>query len=160
MKAPKSTTKRVPAVSKRPAGPVKISLAAVVLDQPPEVTKWLSTEEALRAFRLSDSRALRKWHAMGMPVQIGAKGVNKYPCPDVIIWAGVRTVLMQRGEWGRRPHLTMEEAHRLNDEWDRRDAGPNEPWIAVPLNWDHPSRARLLRQAAAGHRPPPMKEEP
>ncbi len=136
-----------------------ITLEAVVPTRSAD-RREITTEEAVAVFDLADARALRKWHAQGMPHRTTDDGRVVYPQPDVYVWVRSRELLMRLDKWrGRRggAFLDMHEARLLDIEAQRAESDRAErrgeyaePFLSVPLNREHPARETLLRIAAAG----------
>lgn len=121
---------------------------------------WMSTEEALEMFALSDARALRKWHPQGLPFSRDRNGTIRYPMPDAGVWVAVRRYLMAVDRWRGGTHLSMERAWRIEMHLQAGSDVYREPMVLVPLHHDHPARERMLRMACEGASPPSERVEP
>jgi hypothetical protein len=105
-----------------------------------------------------DQRTLDNWTRRGCPMAGGARDRRYHPA-QVLMWAAAWA--MVRGDFQARRIRHMPESLPYLDAWNRvltRQAELDDavPFIAVPLEQDHPGRSWALRLACAGEAPGPL----
>lgn len=128
-----------------------IDLTARVLAPPrgPRGARWLFTlEQMCEICDDVSERTVRRWQQAGLPT-VTKKGKTLFPLPEAMLWFMCYRAKIAEDDRSRSPKfLAMDEVFRWHAERQRRASPGN--WVSVPLEWDHPCRAELLRIAAVG----------
>jgi hypothetical protein len=109
-----------------------------------------------------DERTLRNWVGRGCPQAVGGAR-PRYELAKVFAWSAYYAHLQRRQQTYRTPvplKIAYEDAKNwiIQREYELSPASWNR-YVCVPLEWNHPARAHLLRVACEGAPPAPFDDE-
>ncbi len=131
----------------------EVALSALVNPDPMDRV-LVNTEELCRVLGVADARQLRRYHDLGLPVEKGPNGANRYPLTDCVRWHTVQVVRSATAKHRKQEYLGPHAA-AFYDTLALAEETGIEGYVLVPLAFDDPRREDALRIAAAGRRPPP-----
>lgn len=143
-----------------------VTFTAVIPRETERERSLVGQEQAAKIVGGVSAQTLRDWVAKGMPRE-GTAARPQYDLAALVLWTKAYRIGQARheresGDRRRSPFpdgLTIEEARELVLEDEMAAPGERRYYVIVPLEHDHPARARQLARAARGMPPAPIPVE-